>query len=469
MGIKRIGMWLGNKIAHSFTFGILFLGAIGYFLIAHYSGQTAPIHAEKRKIGFTSGGPVREAFLKAVAEEGKLRGIDYEVIPTLGTEETVRMIADGKLDFGLTVGGVEMTRGIDPQVREVMPIYVEPLHLLVKNEIFKATSESIWNLKGHTVNLGGRFTGTHVVAWEVLRFAGLIDARNLMQFTPSYIYEEELMTVTDRRKLPDAIFLLAGVPSPNVQKLVDRGYRLLDLPFHEALTLDHFKNLASASAVAGTQTRLNKQFIYETSIPAFTYGIQPPVPHARLKTFGTRLTFIAQPGMDASAVQNLIEVVLSPNISQLTNPPLQRELLLTPYEFKPHPGVAQYLEADKHLTMNDIFSFFQNVLQKWGIVIGIYMLLQKLLQHALKKKDTREKIEKYVQEVMDIENELVSTGGEGISAEQLAGLRARLQETRLTMMSAYVSDNLKNPQQLDHALKIMQLADQNLAHASRKS
>jgi len=465
MGIKPIVIWLGNKIAYSFTFGILFLGGIGYFLVTHYSGQAVPTHAEKLKIGFTSGGPVRAGFLKAVAEEGKLRGIDYELISTQGTEETVQMIADGRLDFGLIVGGVEASQAGDQPIREAMPIYVEPLHLLVKNEIFKATSESLWNLKGHTVNLGGQLTGTHVVAWELLRFAGLIDAQNHMQFTPSYIHQEELAAATDRRQLPDAIFLLAGIPSVNVQKLVtDFGYRLLDLPFHEALTLDRFKTLASASAVDGTRSRLNKQFLHETSIPAFTYGIQPPVPQARLKTFGARLTFITQQNMDAGAVRHLIEVVLSPNVAQLASPPLQRDLLLTPYEFKPHPGVSQYLNADKHLTLDDIFGFFQNVLQKWGIVIGIYMLLQKLLRQVLRKK---EGVEKYMREVMEIEKEWSSNEG-GVSPEQLAGLRTRLQEIRLKMMSAYVNRNLKDPQQFNHALKAVQLADQNLAHAGHK-
>lgn len=470
MDFKQIGIWIGHKIAYSFTFAFLFLGGIGYFLISQYSHEAAESRAEKWKIGYTSGGPVCEAFLKAVVDEAKLRGIDYELIPTQGTEKTAQMIAEGNLDFGLTVGGIETDLGMDAHIREVMPVYVEPLHLLVKKEIFKAISEDFGNLRGRTVNLSGQITGTRIVTWELLRFARLIDARNRMQFTPSYISQDDLMAITDRRRLPDAIFLIAGVPSPNVRKLVtDFGYRLVELPFHEALTLDHFKNLASASAVDGTRSHLNKQFIYETSIPAFTYGIQPPVPHAMLKTFGTRLTFITHKDMDAAAVKHLIEVVLSPNIAELTSPPLRGDLLLTPFEYKPHPGVAQYISAGKHVTMDDIFSFFRNVLEKWGLVIGIYMLLQKLLKHAIRKKDTREEIEKYIQEVVDIEKELASIRGwEGHMAELLR-LRARLQETRLKMMSAYVNQNLKSPHLFDHALKAIQLADQSLTHAMQKS
>ena len=466
MLLRRIGLWIGNKIAHSFLFGFLILGGIGCYLVTHYSAKTVTNHAEKWKIGYTHGEPIRYAFLKAVVEEAKFRGIEYELIPTNGTEETVKMISDEKIDFGLTTGGIEVSKTIHPHAREVMPLYVERLHLLVKNEVFAATSKNLWALKGHTVNLDGRFTGTHIVAWELLRFAGLIDTQNNMQFTPSYLAKEELLAAKDRRLLPDAIFYLGGVPSDTVQKIVsDFGYQLVGLPFQEAITLDHFKQLPpTSSEIDGTQSHLNKKFIYETSIPPFTYGIHPPVPHAMLNTFGTRLIFIARKSIDTSAVQHLIEVVLSPNISQLTSPPLKRDLLLSPFEFKPHPGVSKFLNADKHLTINDIFDFFQNVMQKWGLMLGIYLLAQQILQKAFKKKDTREKIEEYVQVVMEIEKELISIHG-GDASSQIAGLRSRLHETRLKMMNAYINGNLINPQHLDHALKVIQMADKNLSPA----
>ena len=70
------------------------------------------------------------------------------------------------LQGGLTMVGY-------PGLRQVAVLHVEPLHLLVKPEIYRAVAHNLAGLRGKTVNISVHGSGTHVLATEVMEFSGL--------------------------------------------------------------------------------------------------------------------------------------------------------------------------------------------------------------------------------------------------------------------------------------------------------
>src|SRR5262249_42531294 len=157
-------------------------------------------------------------------------------------------------------GGLDPT--FHPHVRQVAALHVEPLHLLVKPAFHAKVAESLAALRGKSVNLGPVGSGTHDVARDVLKFAGLEPGRAGSQgdyaaMTKSY---RELLDETDPAQLPDAVFTISALPSPVVRALVARfHYELVDLPFGEAFALDSLNRSPSE------QTRTRSDTVSEVS------------------------------------------------------------------------------------------------------------------------------------------------------------------------------------------------------------
>ena len=60
-----------------------------------------------------------------------------------------------------------------PNLRQVAVLHLEPLHLLVKEDIQRAVTHSLAGLRSKVVNLGERGSGTYLLAKEVMAFSGL--------------------------------------------------------------------------------------------------------------------------------------------------------------------------------------------------------------------------------------------------------------------------------------------------------
>ena len=86
-------------------------------------------------------------------------------------EDALYCLNAGTLDLALVQGGLSLERRTE--ARQVVPLHVEPLHLLVKGELHGEVSRQLAALRGKTVNVSQVGSGTYDLSLEVLRFAGL--------------------------------------------------------------------------------------------------------------------------------------------------------------------------------------------------------------------------------------------------------------------------------------------------------
>ena len=114
---------------------------------------------------------MRHQIARRLAAGAALRGVRIDLIETSGSEDALDRLNAGTLDLALVQGGLGLERRTE--ARQVVPLHVEPLHLLVKGEIHDEVSRHLAALRGKTVNVSQVGSGTYDLSLEVLRFAGL--------------------------------------------------------------------------------------------------------------------------------------------------------------------------------------------------------------------------------------------------------------------------------------------------------
>ena len=122
----------------------------------------------------------------------------------------------------------------------------------------------------------------------MLEFVGLQSGRD---YTEVDICARQNRRPT-RQKIPDGVFLITSLPSGEIgDRLVHQlGYRLMELPFGEAMAL-------------------RNPSLHDMVIPAFSYGIHPPVPDRPLHTLGQRLLIVANRDTSSAAIERLMSVI----------------------------------------------------------------------------------------------------------------------------------------------------------------
>lgn len=192
----------------------------------------------------------------------------------------------GAVDLAPVQGGIGLAD--HKNIRQVATLYVEPLHLLVKEPLEAGVSRNLAALAGHTVDISKPGSGTYLLAAQVLEFSGLQlphgdqpgDVRTVQGDYGSLLEQmAEFESSSDAEReavlgdLPDAIFLISAVPSVAARQLVAvGGYRLVPLPFGDAFSL------ASVEEATDDHDRIAQVFIHSTDIPAFAYSVDPVVP-----------------------------------------------------------------------------------------------------------------------------------------------------------------------------------------------
>ena len=148
------------------------------------------------------------------------------------------MLSKNQFDIALIQGGLRSKP--ESPIRQICALQIEPLHLLVKPELeFSISEKGLSILVGRKVNVGATGSGTHSLATEVLRFAGLTPEGSGGQthYHPNLFNYTELMHA-DIKEMPDAVFSVSTLPSPIADFLTDKhDYRLVPLLFGEALAI----------------------------------------------------------------------------------------------------------------------------------------------------------------------------------------------------------------------------------------
>lgn len=437
---------LERKIIYSFGFGIVMMLAVGVGLFYYYRAENS--ETKVLRIGYGSGGPVRRHFLEQLARHAKAQNLDIRLLVTEGAAQTIRMIEQGQTDLGLITGAIE--ERADRGLLEIMPLYMEPLQLLVKAPLYDAVSKDFGQLRGRSIAFDGRKSATSLIASELLRFIGLIDGAGTRHFLPVFLEQPDLVAITDLAALPDAIFQIGGLPSETVRHfIVNHNYKLVPLPFGSSFNLEKFRAGNTAGAADEAGIGVDRAFVEEFVIPAYSYSVLPPVPPVDARTIASRLLLVGGRNVDAPTVHKLIEVLLSPEIGDLVRPSFSVELLDTAYQFARHPGTEQYLESLKPIDVEGAFTNYGHLVEVWGIVIAAYVFIAGGLKKWKQKRMAEFKsVGDFLQEVMAVEAE--ATGAR--TRDERTALDQRLTDIKRAAIAMHLEERLEDAASLPSLL-----------------
>jgi TRAP-type uncharacterized transport system substrate-binding protein len=347
---------------------VLFLVSLALF---HFSDFRAS-KPDVVRIAYAAGAPLRRHFLEEMVAAGKAQNLDIRLIPTQGTGATLERINQHVADMGLVPGGI--VGQADRKLVEITPLYMEPLQLVVKAELYEPVVKDFGELRGRSIGMDGANSATSVLATELLRFIGLSDAAGNPLYRPVYMPQGQIAAAKAGADLPDAIFQIGGVPSATIARLVrDHGYRLVALPFGGSFSLSEFRDSAPAGPVAGARLTIDKSFVEEAVIPAYVYGVLPAAPATDTRTVATRLLLVGGEDLPVGVVKRIVALVMGPQVSQIVQPQLTKALLESEFQFKRHPGTDAYLASLEPFNVDGAFSGYQRIVEIWGILVAAYL------------------------------------------------------------------------------------------------
>jgi TRAP-type uncharacterized transport system substrate-binding protein len=303
-------------------------------------------------------------------------GVSLETKAMTTSESICEAVDKHDLDVGLVLGGCPDDSY--QNVRQVATAGIEPLHLLVRNDLEGPASLEL--LRGHRVQLGERGTNGARLAEQFLAFVGMRPARTDRSgakhegdYEPVNWTEEELLdrmvklrqaTAADRpaleHELPAGVLIVASVPSPTVDALIQTGkYQLLPLPYLTALQLDIRRNHGRAGRW------LESDRLEASVIPAFAYGVRPAVPMEDCPTFGLQRLLVANKDVSSHAVMKLLRAL---NCDEIRRYHIDVDTANLDSEFPVHPGATAYAAGRRPVVLSELLEPVMNLASVGGAV-----------------------------------------------------------------------------------------------------
>lgn len=323
--------------------GLLILVLLG--IAGHYVYEVLP-RAYSLKI---TGGDIlgnRHYLAGALRDEVLPNGVGLDVLPTIGSQEALAEVSEGKLDFALIQGGLELPF---PNVSHVANLAPELLHFLVRPEI-----KDIAGMRGMRINLGSKKGGTRVIAKQLLAFSGMQDG---VDYVETNLGTEDLLALRKDR-VPDVIVITSFAPS-NVADYIVRqyGYSLLEIPFPSALAL-------------------RQGWVADTKVMAYMYSVQPPVPPRDVKTVGVNLQLVANSHLDPRAVFKVLEGVYSPGLQMRLKMKFDEDKILESSSYPLSSGTRLFMDRKNpflsQATLKKVESLFGLILSVASTLIVMF-------------------------------------------------------------------------------------------------
>jgi TRAP-type uncharacterized transport system substrate-binding protein len=406
---RRAWQWLAPAV------GVAALGLAAYLYFHTPRGRTY-------RLTMSGGNPAstRHQVAETIGRELASCGLNLETQFTRGSEESLDLVNSGAIDCAFVQGGLGV--GDRPNVRLVAMMQIEPLHLLVKKELAEKVAERLTALDGKTVNVDQPATGTHTLAVAVLAFAGLTEhVEGKRGGYHAREFDLEKLMTANASELPDAIFLAASLPSRVTTHLVTQhGYQLVPLPFGEAFALS---SMSQQSAQYQGSHTTDKGRTYPVTIPAFTYGVEPPTPPRPLPTLGNRLLVVANKGVDPRPIERMIDGIYSSRFAQVIRPPLDAKMMEMAPELPWHDGAEAYRRRNRPIVSGMIMDSTQKGFAIFAAAAsGLFVLWQWFRQRSQFLRDRG--FSKYINKIAYIE-----TTASHVERDQIGGL-ALLHELR---------------------------------------
>jgi len=438
----------------------LLLALVG--LAAALASTFNSMKPQTRPITLTAGPSLttRERIARALVAALAENGLEARLVQTSGAEESLDEVDAGSIDFALVASSFPLER--KARVREVAPLFVEALHLLVRPELAASVADSLAALRGRTIDLGPPDSATAGLARAVLRFAEVTDdqGRGVAASNLEIGALEAIAAKGERAALPDAMFQLATTPSLVSQVMIrDADYQLVALPFAEALRMESLLTDGDAAVAGGVE----RQYVLDALIPAFTYQIDPPVPPETLHTLGSQLLLVANDAVPSETVELVLEAVFSSRFARLTHPPLERASLALAPRLEHHPGTLAYLRRDKPFVTNDAVDALSNTLSIIGALAGSALFLwQWLRQRRQAAQDHL--FGSYMLQVADIERRAVELELEAtLELAPLAALQRELLQLNTQALERFAAGDLGGQSALADLLSPINSARDHIA------
>src|SRR5262245_20332671 len=285
-------------------------------------------------------------------------------------------------------------------------------------------------------------SGTHTLSEAVLKFAGISPQKEGQSggYIPVPLCQK--MMQSESASLPDAIFVVSSLPSQTAKMLVTKhGYRLVPLPFGEAFALESLTRDERELRGQAAHT-IDKGRTYAAVIPAFTYGVEPPMPPEPLPTLGNRLLLVANKDVDSRAVVQLIEALFATEFAKIIRPPLDPKLMDLPPELPWHNGADIYRQRNHPIVSGDVL----NLAQKGVAILAAGLSGLVVLWGWLRQRRQSEKAKEFRQllnQVTKLDDEamrLEETGAAELSA--LLVLRSQLAQLRSEALDRFTEGEL---------------------------
>jgi TRAP transporter TAXI family solute receptor len=355
---------------------------------------------------------------RALADEARRHGVDVVVVDTQGSEDSIARVQRREVDVALVQGGLEGNE----DVREIAPLVLEPLHVMVRAE---HDFYDLEDLRGRRLMLAPPQSGTRALALDLLELAGM----GIHDFTEVAMTYEELEDA-EEDALPDAVFHVSTMPSPVAEDLLrDRGYELMTIPYAPALAL-------------------RDVFVSDGVIPMYAYGALPPTPRADVHTIATRMIAIASRDAPTDAIRHLLESLESERFlrrARLPRPPA--ELFEQP-EFPLHPGtIAWQHRDDPWLTSEDM----QGIESLRSFAVSL-ILASVLLWRFLRARRLHG-LDRYLADIARIDREaLAIEEAPALDLPKMISLRTQLGKTKNDALSAYQKGEIHSEELLSSFL-----------------
>lgn len=191
-----------------------------------------PAHALALTIATGSSAGTYFAIAQDIKKIAEKQGLAIEVVQTNGSFDNINLLAEGKVDLAVMQLDVlrlvaeimrkETGLNVLQEVKVVLNLYLEEIHILTKNPEIRTLSE----LEGKRVAVGPEKSGSALTAEVLLAGFGI-------EITRLYANPEDAVHKLNQGEI-DALIFVGGAPVPAFQKL-DRSFRFVALPADSGL------------------------------------------------------------------------------------------------------------------------------------------------------------------------------------------------------------------------------------------
>ena len=376
-------------------------------IAAHYVYEVLP-RTYSLKI---SGGDIlsnRHYLAGALRDEVLPEGVRFDVLPTDGSQEALTRVSEGKLDFALIQGGLELPF---PNVAHVANLAPELLHFLVRPDI-----KDIAGMRGMRINLGSKKGGTRVIAKQVLEFSGMRDG---VDYVETNLGTEDLLAL-HKERLPDVIVITSFAPS-NVADYIVRqyGYSLLEIPFPNALAL-------------------RQGWVADTKVMAYMYSVQPPVPPRDVRTVGANLQLVANANLDPRAVFKVLEGIYSPGLQMRLKMKFEEDKILESSSYPLSSGTRMFMDRKNpflsQATLRKIESLFGLILSVASTLIVVFKWFKGAPAEPTPPETEDALFVTLLERVLAVDGAIDASSGRLLEPEQFDALQIDLSDIKATAM-----------------------------------